>query len=103
MTVVAITLFGNALGESNRDLIRQDMMEAATVGQLYFKRPTPFGGGGGSFVNISLFEIQLDTANAITRYSITETAQTYFKLTASPIVEVEPFTVTVYSNRMEWE
>lgn len=103
MTVVAITLFDNALSESNKDIIRQDMMEAATIGQLYFKRPIAMGGGGGTFNSITLNEVQLDTANAITRFSISETSQSYFKITADPTVDVDAFTATVYRDRIEWE
>lgn len=103
MTVVAITVFGTSRDEGIKDLIRQDVMEAATVGQMYYKKPTMLGGGGESFTNITLFDIQLDSANAVSNFEITETSSTYFKLTATPLSGLDPFTAVVYVDEVVWE
>ncbi len=103
MTVVAITLFGDSRDESIKDIIRQDLMEAATIGQMYYKKPTMLGGGGESFNNITLFDIQLDSANAVTVFEISEAANTYFKLTATPLSGLDPFTAVVYVDEVIWE
>ena len=83
MTISGIILFERARDNSIEDMIRQDMYEAATIGQLYFRRPSAFGGGDGSFTGISMDIIQLDTATAVSRFSITETTNSYFKITAN--------------------
>lgn len=103
MTIVGIALFQAHRDESLKDIIRQDVMEAATVGQLYFKMPTAMGGGSKSFVDVTLFDIQLDTASVVSRFTISETAQNYFKITASPKSDIADFTAVVYSDRIEWE
>ena len=103
MTVVAINLFGNARDEGIQDMIRQDLMEAATIGQMYYKKHSMLGGGGESFVNITLYDIQLDSATAVTTFEITETAVNYFKLTATPLSGLDPFTAVVYFDRLVWE
>ena len=103
MTIVAINLFENSRDEGYKDTIRQDVMEAATIGQLYYKKNTMLGGGGGSFTNITLFDIQLDSSNVITTYEITERAGNYFKLTATPLSGLDPLIAVVYSDRLVWE
>jgi len=103
MTVVAINLFSNARDEGIKDIIRQDVLEAATVGQMYYKKSSMLGGGGETFINITLFDIQLDTANAVTAFEITETTANYFKLTATPFSELDAFTAVIYVNEVVWE
>lgn len=103
MTVVAINIFSDARDEGVKDVIRQDLLEAATVGQMYYKKSSMLGGGGETFVNITLFDIQLDTANAITAFEITETSANYFKLTATPFSDVDAFTAVVYVDQVVWE
>lgn len=103
MTVVAIFLFNDSRDASIQDMIRQDLIEAATIGQTYYKKSPMLGGGGESFENITLVDIQLDSSNAVTRFEITETTANYFKLTATPLSGLDPLTVVVYSNRIEWE
>lgn len=103
MTVVAITLFGSSRDESINDIIRQDLMEAATIGQMYYKKPSMMGGGGESFQNITLFDIQLDSVNAVTHFEITETTTNYFKLTATPLSGLEPFTAVISINEVVFE
>jgi Tfp pilus assembly protein PilE len=103
MTVVAINIFGDARDEGIKDIIRQDLLEAATVGQMYYKKSSMLGGGGESFVNITLFDIQLDTANAVSAFEITESTTNYFKLTATPFSNLDAFTAVVYVDEVVWE
>lgn len=103
MTIVGIALFQAYRDDNLKDIIRQDVMEAGTVGQLYYKMPTAMGGGSKSFVDITLFDIQLDTASVISTFEISETAPEYFKITATPKSDIEAFTAVVYSDRIEWE
>lgn len=102
-TVLGIILIENYKDESFKDMIRQDIMEAATVGQSYYRTPTGMGGGNSSFVGITMEKIQLDTSTVISKFSITETTQNYFKITADPKSNIDDFTAVVYSNRIEWE
>jgi Tfp pilus assembly protein PilE len=103
MTIVAINLFSDSRDEGIKDVIRQDVFEAATIGQMYYKKHPMLGGGGGSFVDITLDDIQLDTATVITTYEISETAVNYFKLTATPLSGLDPLIAVVYSDRLVWE
>ena len=104
MTVVGIVLFEKSRDEGTSDVIRQDVMEAATIGQMYYKKHTMMGGGGNSFLNVTMNDIQLPDSNAISHFEISETDQSYFKITATPLLnEITPLTAVVYSDRIVWE
>lgn len=103
MTVIAINLYNDSRDEGYKDIIRQDMLEAATNGQMYFKKSQVFGGGGLSFVNITLSDVQLDSANAIASFEITETTQNYFRLTATPTSDIAPLVLAVYEDNVTWD
>ena len=103
MTVVAISIFSNARDESINDLIRQDLMEAASIGQMYYRRHQVLGGGGESFNNITLNNVQLDSSNAVTTFEITERSAGFFKITATPSSGLEPITAVIYPTTVEWE
>lgn len=102
-TVLGLVLVENFREESIKDLIKQDMLEAANIGQAYYRMPVGLGGGGQSYSNISLNIVALDTLTIITRFAITETDQEFFKITADPLNGLEDFTIVVYSDRVEWE
>ncbi len=102
-TLLGLVLFENFRDESLKDIIRQEMMEAANYGQAYYNRPVVLGGGSKDFTNIDLDIIDLDTLTAVSRFEITETSQSYFKITADPLSSLDAFTIVVYSDRVEWE
>lgn len=104
MTVVGIVLFEKSRDEGLSDLVRQDLLEAASIGQHYYKKHTMLGGGGHSFANITMNDIQLNDSTAVTLFEISETDPGYFKITATPIInDIEPFTIVVYPDRVNWE
>ncbi len=102
-TVFGLVLFENFRDESVKDMIKQDMMEAANYGQAYYRRPIAMGGGSQDYTNIDMNNISLDTLTVITRFSITEASTEYFKITADPLNDLEDFSIVVYSDRVEWE
>ncbi len=102
-SIVGLVLFENFRDESYKDIIRQEVLEAASFGQLYYGKPTALGGGGKSFASISMVDIQLDTASVVSTFEISERAVEYFKITASPKSDLDDLVLVVYSNRVEWE
>ncbi|MCG8372213.1 MAG: hypothetical protein MI700_01700 [Balneolales bacterium] len=103
MTVVGIVLFERARDESFNDMLRQDIIDAGLVGQTYYGRPVALGGGGGTYVNITLQDIALDSSTVVGTFSITEATNTYFKITAVPTSGLDNLTAVIYSNNIEWE
>ena len=102
-TILGLVLFENFRDESIKDLIRNDMMEAAGIAQKIYERPIALGGGGKSFTGITLDMVNLDSLTIVTRFTISETANDYFKIEADPIADIDNFTIVVYRNRIEWE
>ncbi len=102
-TVLGLVLVENFRNESLKDLIKQDMLEAANTAQTFYRRPVALGGGGQSYNDITLEKVTLDTLTIITRFTISETSQNYFKITADPLSGLDDFTIVVYSDRVEWE
>ena len=103
ITILAIDTFTISRNEGIKDIIRQDVMEAATLGQMYYKKSSIYGGGGNSFKNITLFDIQLDSSNVTSAFVITEVQANYFKLKAIPFEDISSFTAIVYIDKIVWE
>ncbi|GAB5408828.1 MAG: hypothetical protein BalsKO_11930 [Balneolaceae bacterium] len=102
-SIVGLVLFENFRDESYKDLIRQEVLEAASFGRLYYTTPTALGGGNKSFALITMDDIRLDTGSVISSYSISERTTEYFKITAEPKSDLDDLILVVYSNRVEWE
>lgn len=102
-SIIGLVLFENFRDESYKDLIRQEVLEAASFGRLYYSTPAALGGGNQSFAMITMDDIRLDTGSVISSYSISERDITYFKITAEPKSDLDDLTLVVYSNRVEWE
>ncbi|MDG5768209.1 hypothetical protein QA596_12150 [Balneolales bacterium ANBcel1] len=52
-TVVAMNVFGGAAEDANRDAVRQDILQGATMAQAIYARPVMMDGAGGDFSNFS--------------------------------------------------
>ena len=52
--VVGIGIFGNNSQQANADAVLQDCMRIAASAQGYYRKPTMLGGGGSSFVGLTL-------------------------------------------------
>ncbi len=50
---VGITMFNDSAVSANRDAVTNDLVNLASRGQQYYRRPTALGGGGGSFANLT--------------------------------------------------
>lgn len=51
---VGISLFNDHASATNRDAVANDLVHASSIAQMYRKKPTSQGGGGGSFVGFDL-------------------------------------------------
>lgn len=102
-SIVGLILFENFRDESYKDMIRQEVLEAASFGRLYYTTPSALGGGNQSFASITMDDIRLDTGSVISSYSISERDITFFKIHADPKSNLDDLTLVVYSNRVEWE
>ncbi len=51
---VGISMFNDHASATNRDAVANDLVHASSIAQMYRKKPTTQGGGGGSFVGFDL-------------------------------------------------
>jgi len=65
-----ITLFQDHAAATNRDAIANDLVHAATVAQVYWRKPKIMGGGGSSFVGFNLRTAFLTLANEDANFDI---------------------------------
>lgn len=82
-TIVAITSISNASESANVEAIKQDIIMAQGNSMAYFTKPTPIGGGGNSFVGITLRDINLPPSNDNANYEIGEVSETEFEVIAT--------------------
>ncbi|MGA9363241.1 MAG: hypothetical protein WBW16_02620 [Bacteroidota bacterium] len=52
--VVGITMFQDNAISANRDAVTNDLVSLGARAQQYYRRPTPVGGGGVSFVGLRM-------------------------------------------------
>jgi len=50
---VAIGMFGDSAVDANRDAVSSDLLNFASRAHEFYRRPTLFNGGGGSFVKMT--------------------------------------------------
>jgi hypothetical protein len=67
---VGISLFIDHSSATNRDAIANDLVHAASIAQMYRKKPVVQGGGGGSFVGFDLRVVFKDLKNTNGAYSV---------------------------------
>jgi hypothetical protein len=67
---VGISLFIDHSSATNRDAISNDLVHAASIAQMYRKKPAVQGGGGGSFVGFDLRVVFKEMKNTNGTYSV---------------------------------
>ncbi len=72
---VALALFSDNAASSNRNAMTTDLLHVAAKARHYYGRPTSMGGGGKSFVGLTIDKLVTDKflANANGRYYVVGT------------------------------
>jgi Tfp pilus assembly protein PilE len=68
---VGITMFTDNAVNANRDAVTNDLVNLSARAQQFYRRPTALGGGGNSFVGLTLANLTNRPTNANGTYSIT--------------------------------
>ncbi|MEO9887307.1 MAG: hypothetical protein ABJR05_15920 [Balneola sp.] len=102
MTVVAITMFQEAQKESEKDAIRQDLLNSAGRAQAFYRKPLAMGGGGGSFVSISFNTLGLDTASYNGYYFNIDASKNSFQVSAATLDRSDTLTATINQFGLSW-
>ena len=67
---VGVTLFRDSAASSNRDQLVADLAQYGVRAQAYYRRPSAFGGGQGSFNGLTMEKITGRAANMNGTYSL---------------------------------
>lgn len=82
-TIVAINSITNASEASNLEAIKQDIIMAQGNSMAFFTKPVPIGGGGNTFLGITLRDINLPVSNDNADYVIGDITATDFQVIAT--------------------
>ena len=100
-TIVAIFNFQSAQDNSVYQAIQQDILQAQTQSIAYVKKARMMGGGGGSYIGLSMEDVLLPEQNENAIYSLDNISESGFSVVAESFVG---FTVTANINgdSIEW-
>lgn len=102
-TILAINTMQESHQEANYDAIRQKMMDATTLAQAYYRKNDMLGGGGGSFVNITLEELDIEANDEnLAEFSLSDAGPSSITLTAVPASGGDNIIGVIYSDRIEF-
>ncbi len=96
--IVGISLFGGGAYEANKEAISNDLLAMASAAQGYFKKPADMGGGGESFVGITLTDLGMKETHAsfsgAASYSKNENARYVIRSAAQGTLVIEGISET---------
>jgi len=101
-TIVAIDNMQSAHNASVYEAIQQDIMQAQSQSIAYHKKAVMMGGGGGSFIGMTLDDILLPEVNENAGYQLDNITQGSFTILATTVYgfSVE---ATITGEEISWE
>ena len=103
MTVIAVNTLSESRARSVDSAVRQEILEAATKANSYYTKHEMMGGGGQSFLNITLNDITLDSVNENAAYEITNRNVESFQITAVPNGGTQTFIANITAGDIIWQ
>lgn len=79
--VMGINMFAENAGQANQDAVMQDVLTIASRAQAWYRRPVELGGGGRTYVGMSLVDLNFDAANDNGTYALTGQSATAVTVT----------------------
>ncbi len=79
--VMGINMFAENAGQANQDAVMQDVLTMASRAQAWYRRPAQLGGGGRTYVGMTLADLNFDAANSNGTYSVSGGTATNVTLT----------------------
>jgi Tfp pilus assembly protein PilE len=83
-TFAGLSTYKSINENSKIDNIKIEITKSASVARTYYTKSDFLGGGGGSFRNITLSDIDLDSATLLCTYTLSNLTNDSFTVTASP-------------------
>lgn len=102
-TIVAITVFQEFSEQNRVEGMRQQLLEAVSIAQTYYKKPAAIGGGGGSFQQVTLNILNLDSANEYGTYTIENKGSESVTLLATSKFAGDSLVLVIYEDQIVWQ
>jgi len=68
--VMGINMFAENAAQANQDAVMQDVLTLASRAQAWYRRPVELGGGGRTYVGMTLIDLNFDTPNDNGTYAL---------------------------------
>ena len=101
-TIVAINNMRSTHDASVYEAIQQDIMQAQSQSIAYHKKALMMGGGGGSYIGMTLEDILLPEENENATYQMNNVTQESFTILATTVYGFS-VTATITGDEVEWE
>ncbi len=102
-TIVAINTMQDSHQSANHDAIRLKMIEASSLAQTYYRKNEIMGGGGGSFEEITLQDLEIKPNDGnLGNFSLSEVGADSFTLTAVPARGGVDVVSVIYTDRIKF-
>lgn len=83
-TFAGLSTYRSINENSKIDNIKIEITKSASVARTYYTKSDFLGGGGGSFRNITLSDIDLDSTTMLCTYTLSNLSDDSFTVTATP-------------------
>lgn len=94
-TVIAINSMEKGYENSNRENITQELLNATSRAQMYYRKNSALGGGGNSFNGITMNILQIDTSGTMGTFTLSEVNAESVVIEVDPASEVSTITGTI--------
>ena len=101
-TVIAVNVMLESRQEANYDAIHQKIMDATTLAHSYYRKNEMLGGGGGTYQNITLAELNIEASDSELGEFSLEAGDQSFTLTAIPASGGDNIVGVIYRDRIEF-
>lgn len=101
-TILAINTMQDSHMEANYDAIRQKIMDASTLAQAYYRKNEMLGGGGGTYQNITLAQLNIEASDSELGEFSLEPGDQSFTLTVVPASGGDNIVGVIYKDRIEF-
>ena len=101
-TVVAIDNMQKSHDSSVYDAIQQDILQGQVNAIAFLKKPSMIGGGGGSYIGMTLQDFLLPEQNENATYQLINVTQDSFTILATTVYGFS-VTATITGDEVEWE
>lgn len=102
-TVIAMNAMENGYENSNFENITQELLNATTRAQMYYRKSSVLGGGGESFNGITINDLKIDTSGTMGTFTLSEVNAQSIVIDVDPASGISGITGTITIDGITFE